>query len=299
MLAATGRAEKVIPGFDDTETEIGTSKTWQKKFDRKVKVGIVGYGLCKFGASFGFQDHPNVEIVAVSDLFPDRCAALAKACRCEKTYLSLEKMVKDDSIEAIFVATDAPHHAEHCMLVMNHGKHVGVAVPAVYGNLEHAHQLFETVKKTGMNYMMFETSCYHSSLYAMRHLYKQDIFGKLIYSEGEYYHYCPTKMGGYKDWRNGPPPLWYATHSTAFYCGVTDGSFTGVSCQAMPSTLPYLAPGANQYNNRFGTEVALLRTSEGGTSRMVMSYDLPGSHGVMGRIYGQKCAYNGGAQGRP
>ena len=50
----------------------------------------------------------NDEVVAVSDLFPDRCAALAQACRCEKTYPSLEELVKDDSIEAVFVATDAP-----------------------------------------------------------------------------------------------------------------------------------------------------------------------------------------------
>ena len=81
--------------------------------DKKVRVGIVGYGVCKFGSAFGFQDHPNVEIVAVSDLIPDRCAALAKECRCAKTYPSLEEMVKDDAIEAVFVATDAPHHAEH------------------------------------------------------------------------------------------------------------------------------------------------------------------------------------------
>ena len=52
--------------------------------DRKVRVGIVGYGVCRFGAAFSFQDHPNVEVAAVSDLFPDRCAALARACRCER-----------------------------------------------------------------------------------------------------------------------------------------------------------------------------------------------------------------------
>ncbi len=81
-------------------------------------MGIVGFGVCQFGAAFSLQDHPNVEVVAVSDLFPDRCQALAKACRCEKTYPSLEEMVKDDKIEAIFVATDAPSHARHCIEVL-------------------------------------------------------------------------------------------------------------------------------------------------------------------------------------
>ena len=76
-------------------------KVWQPVSDRKVRVGIVGYGYCKFGAAFGFQDHPNVEIVAVSDLFPDRRDGLMKACRCEKSYPSLEELVKDDTIEAV------------------------------------------------------------------------------------------------------------------------------------------------------------------------------------------------------
>ena len=40
--------------------------------------------------------NPNrCEIVAVSDLIPERCAGLARDCRCAKTYPSLEEMVKD------------------------------------------------------------------------------------------------------------------------------------------------------------------------------------------------------------
>jgi hypothetical protein len=42
--------------------------------NRKVKVGIAGYGVCKFGAAFGFQNHPNVEVVAATDLDPAKCA---------------------------------------------------------------------------------------------------------------------------------------------------------------------------------------------------------------------------------
>src|ERR1051325_3169044 len=100
--------QKAIPGLEKAPEDPNASKGWNPISDRKIRVGIVGYGLCQFGAAFGFQDHPNVEVVAVSDLFPDRCANLATACRCSKTYASLEEMVKDDKIEAIFLATDAP-----------------------------------------------------------------------------------------------------------------------------------------------------------------------------------------------
>ncbi|MFV1967660.1 MAG: Gfo/Idh/MocA family protein, partial [Pirellulaceae bacterium] len=250
-------------------------------------------GVCRFGAAFGFQDHPNVEVAAVSDLFPDRCAALAEVCRCEKTYPSLEELIKDDSIEAVFVATDAPSHARHCIDVLKHGKHVASAVPASFGSLEEADQLFEIVKKTSRKYMMFETSCFHADLYAMRQIYGAGGFGKLVYSEGEYYHYTKDPIDSYKQWRVGVPPQWYPTHSNAYYVGVTWGSFTEVCCMGMPSLTPWLQAENNRYKNPFGTEIATFRTSEGGMSRMAVSWDTPGHHGEMGRIRGQKGSFYG------
>jgi predicted dehydrogenase len=297
-LPSSGRAQdKVIQGFEKAPTDPNASKGWKPVSDRKVRVGLVGYGVCQFGAAFGFQDHPNVEVVAVSDLIPDRCAGLAKAARCAKTYPSLEELVKDDRIEAVFVATDAPSHARHCIEVLKHGKHVASAVPAVFGSLEQAHQLFEAVKASGRKYMMFETSYFHEDLYAMRQIYNAGGLGKLLYSEGEYFHYMSTPIDSYKGWRIGLPPQWYPTHSNAYYVGVTGDSFTEVSCMGMPSRIEHLRPGNNPYRNAFGTEIALFRTSEGGMSRMGVSWDSPGFGGEMGRIRGEKGSYYGKFEG--
>jgi len=283
--------QKAIPGLEKAPEDPNASKGWKPVSNRKIRVGIVGYGLCQFGAAFGFQDHPNVEVVAVSDLFPDRCTNLAKACRCSKTYPSLEEMVKDDKIEAIFLATDAPSHAHHAMLVLEHGKHVGSCVPAVWGSLEDADKLFQTVKKTGLKYMMFETSCFHEELYAMRQLYKDGKLGKILYSEGEYFHYQSTPLPSYKEWRVGGPPQWYPTHSNAYYIGVTDGTFTEVSCMGIPSRIECLKPQNNVYKNPFGTEIALFRTGEGAMSRMGVSWDTPGNEGEFGRVRGELGSY--------
>jgi predicted dehydrogenase len=288
---------KAVQGFEDiTKASEKTSKGWKPVSDRKIRVGIVGYGFCKFGAAFGFQDHPNVEVVAVSDLFPDRRDGLAKACRCKKTYDSLEELVKDDTIEAVFCSTDPPHHAQHCMEVLKHGKHVAVNVPAVWGSLEQADQLYEAVKKAkGLHYMMFETSFYHPGLWPMSQIYKAGGFGKHIYSEGEYYHYHDgsAPMPSYKGWRDGPPPLWYATHSTAYYIGVTGGSLTHVSCQAKPGHWYWLKPGANKFDNRHSTETALFQTSDGGAFRALCCFDSPGHEGVKGRFRGELGSFDG------
>lgn len=292
-LGSSGRAQQPAPGArilgaEGVKTSARPDKVWKPISDRKIRVGIVGYGVCQFGAAFGFQDHPNVTVAAVSDLFSDRCAGLAKACRCEKTYPSLEELVKDDSIEAVFVATDAPSHARHCIDVLRHGKHVACAVPAVFGSIEDAHKLYEAVKASGKTYMMFETSAYHDECHAMRQIYRAGGFGKLVYTEGEYYHYSVEQIPSYREWRVGLPPQWYPTHATAYHVAVTGGSFTDVSCRGMPSVVKKFLPGNNAYNNRFGTEIALFRTSDGGMARMGVSWDthVPGSE--TGRVYGQK-----------
>ena len=296
---ALGQEVKNIAGFDDTQTETDQSAVWKPKSDRKIKMGLVGFGLCQFSAQFGLQDHPNVEVVAVSDLIPERCAELSKVVKCEKTYPSLEEMVKDKEIEAIYVATDAPSHARHCMEVLKHGKHVASAVPACWGDLDEANQLYELVKKSGLNYMMFETSAFHDDCYAMRQIYNAGGFGNLIYSEGEYYHYFGEPIPSYKDWRVGLPPQWYPTHSNAYYVCVTGGSFTEVSCMGNRSIIPHLRPENNVYKNPFGSEIALFRTGEGGMARMLVAWDTAGVGGEMGRIHGQRGSFRGTYSGLP
>lgn len=262
-------------------------KPYEPKTDRKVRVGIVGYGYCKFGADWGFQHHPNVEVVAVSDLIPERCAGLMKACRCEKSYESLEALVQDPKIEAVFVATDAPSHARHCMEALKHGKHVMCAVPATWGSIEEGEQLLDTVKKTGLKYMMGETSYYHAACHAMRTIYKAGGFGRLVYSEGEYFHYSPTPIPSYKEWRTGMPPLWYPTHSTAYYIGVTGQRFTSVSCLGFRGKFDAFKAGANRYNNPFTDEIAMFETSEGGVSRMLMGKSVHQHVNETGRVFGE------------
>ena len=121
--------------------------------------------------------------------------------------------------------------------------------------------------------------------------------GSLVYSEGEYYHYFGRPLGGYNPktraidvngWRKGMPPQWYPTHATAYYVGVTGGSFTEVSCMGNRGVVPHLQPENNAYGNPFGSEIALLRTSEGGMSRMAVCWDMPSAHGEQGRVFGQK-----------
>lgn len=293
-LLHSASAAEGIPGFDQTKTDYDRSRQWRPFSDRKIRLGIVGHGVCRFGLAFDLQHHPNVELVAVSDLFPDRCADMARQAKCEKTYPSLEEMVKDDSIEAIYCATDAPAHAKHAILCMEHGKHVATAVPAFRGDIEDAEDLLACCKKNkGLVYAMFETSCFHDDLYAMEKLFAAGVFGRIVYSEGEYCHphsLGAPSIGSYKDWRKKGCPMWYPTHATAYYVGVTHQSLLEVSCQGTPhfdesKRIP------NAIGNLFRSEVGLFRTAEGGLSRMIICSS-QGEYLEAGRIRGEYAGFN-------
>lgn len=75
LAGHTGAAEapkdaggKVIPGFEKRQDDPNAAKGWQPVSDRKIRGGIAGYGLCQFGAAFFYQNHPNVAVVAATDL---------------------------------------------------------------------------------------------------------------------------------------------------------------------------------------------------------------------------------------
>ncbi len=277
-----------IPGFDETDPGKLQGKPWEPVSDRVIRVGIVGHGICQFGAHFGFQDHPNSEVVAVSDLDPERCRKMAEITRCDTRYPSLEEMLKDEQVEVVFLATDAPSHARQAVMALEHGKHVGCCVPACFGSLEDGEALYEAVRKSGLKYMMFETSAYHADLHVMREAYQAGLLGRIVYSEGQYYHYFPEALGGHNNWRTGSPPMWYPTHATAYHIAVTGGSYTDVSCVGFRGKIGHCQADANPYGNPFDSATALFKTNEGGASRMNICWGTPGAGGEWGEVRGER-----------
>jgi hypothetical protein len=68
--AATGnslldfaRAAEVIPGFDRTKPDYDRTKQWKPFSDRKVRVGIVGHGVCQFGLAFDLQSQRTARTI--------------------------------------------------------------------------------------------------------------------------------------------------------------------------------------------------------------------------------------------
>ena len=290
-------------GFDETAGDLDGAKPWEPFSERKVRVGIAGEGVCSFGSQFGYQFHPNAEVVSCADVQPENLKRLQQRVRAPKAYASCEEMIRhaaEDKLEAVYIATDAPSHVKLAIMALEHGLNVASAVPALLGReqLEYVPKLVDAVKRSGKLYQMNETTAFRQSCYEMRKLYEAGAMGEIVYSEGEYFHCSDLKsglgVGSYGGWREGLPPLYYPTHSTGFYTCVTHKRFTEVTCIGRQSTLPVYRDGGrhNRYGNPYGGEFAFLKTEDGGSSRMLVSYDVPCVNGERGRVWGQRGGYD-------
>lgn len=233
---------------------------------KKVRIGVVGG---RFGCSFQWHEHPDCEVVAVSDLRPERRKQLSDTYKCARTYDSLEELVKAPDIDAVAIFTDGPLHVQHVVASMSNGKHCISAVPAAWGTMEQAHTLAETVKNYGLTYMMAETGYYQQATMSARKFYKDGKFGDLYYCESEYQHPGLEVLymeNGKRTWRYGVAPMHYPTHTTAHIIGVTGERLTKVTCVGWGDDDPILKD--NAYNNPFWNESAMFTTDRGRAFRM-------------------------------
>jgi predicted dehydrogenase len=235
--------------------------------EKKVRIGIVGGS---FGATFHFHEHPNCIVEAVSDLRTDRRNHLMQVYRCSKSYESLEKLLFDKNIDAVFCATPAPMHLDHATKTLRAGKHVMSAVPAVIGTLEDCQKLLDAVKASGRNYMMAETSYYRQGVISARQFQQEQKFGRIFSAEAEYHHSGLEDLywdeAGKPTWRYGLAPMHYPTHCTAMLIGVTGERLTQVSCIGWGDDDPIVKD--NVYHNPFWGETALFNTDRGTAFRV-------------------------------
>jgi predicted dehydrogenase len=255
---------------------------------KRIRMGVVGGG---FGIAFPWHEHPNAEVVAVSDLIPERRNNMMKVFKCKTSYESLEKLVLAKDIDAVAIWTPVPDHAKHVELVLNSGKHAICAVPLGMDR-EECEKILETVKRTGLTYMMGETSFYRQDTITARQWYKEGKFGEMLCVEGEYYHdhtgkntrYWHDKNG--PTWRYGFAPMHYPTHATSFLTGVTGERITEVSCMGWGDDDEVLR--TNGYKNPFWNCTALCRTNRGHYAKMSVFWSIQVGFAERANWFGSK-----------
>ena len=257
---------------------------------KRIRIGVVGG---RFGAAFYWHEHPNCTVAAVTDLRPERRERLRRVYRCDNVFDSMEEMIRKygKHLDALAIFTEAPNHVRHSVMAMEAGLHVCCAVPAAM-TLEECERLIETTRRTGLTFMMAETSYWQQHTITARKLYQEGAFGHLYAAYSMYRHPGLEVLffeGGKPTWRHGFPPMHYPTHCTAHLIGVTGERLTEVVCHGWGDRSPALV--GNPYNNPFWNETAQFKTDRGNTFRVEVWW--AGAHRGCERAewYGSKLSF--------
>lgn len=241
-----------------------------------IKLGIVGAGSFLSNAFLPvFVAHPGIGDIYIADLVTERAEKLADKFKLAGHGTTLDDILKHD-LDAVAVFTPRHTHAALAIQAMNAGCHVYMAVPAAV-SLEELSQLVETSARTRRVCVTGETSHYYPEIVYCREEFASGRWGTFVHADAQYIHDMATWGPHFRltygdQWRRYAtiPPMHYATHSFSMPLSITGARVTHVSAHGFRDLDPTSGynVGENPWDNIFSNEVALGRTSDGGTIRI-------------------------------
>jgi predicted dehydrogenase len=241
-----------------------------------LRLGFVGAGsfLADHFAEI-FVRHPGIAQIWVADLDEERARKLVARFGLAGAVRSLEDLLRL-GVDAVAIFTPRHTHAALALRAMEEGVHVYMAVPAAV-NLDELAALTAMSARTRRVCMTGETSYYYPEAVYCREEYASGRWGQFVFAEAQYTHDMATwgphfRLSAGDNWRRAAaiPPMYYATHSFSLPLSVTGARVTHVSAQGFidPIAGSGYGQGENAWDNPHSNQVALGRTSDGGSIRV-------------------------------
>ena len=116
--------------------------------NEKLRVGVIGVGGQGKNHVKNWRSHDDVMLTYVCDVDETRLAEAAKLAPEANPVADLRRILDDDSIDAVSIATPDHWHTPAALLAMDAGKHVYVEKPCSH-NIREGRMLVEAQRRTG------------------------------------------------------------------------------------------------------------------------------------------------------
>lgn len=159
----------------------------------EIRVGVVGLG-CRGWHNINtmIKSDKGVRIVAVCDVYEDRCERAAEAVEKAgqntpfKT-TDYKELINNPDIDVVTVFSGWESHIEIAIAAMEAGKDVGMEVGGA-SSIEECQQLVDAQEKTGRRFMFLENCCYGKKEMLVRNMARDGLFGDIVHCHGAYAH---------------------------------------------------------------------------------------------------------------
>jgi Oxidoreductase family, NAD-binding Rossmann fold len=161
----------------------------------QVRIGFIGLGQRGPGHVMRSSKIEGVQITALSDLRPERVAAVQKRLEGSGHSPALysgkedewKKLCDRKDVDLVYVSTPWHLHAPMAVYAMEQGKHVAIELPGVV-TMDECWQVVETSERTRKHCMYLENCCYDFFELLTLNMARQGFFGEVIHGEGAYIH---------------------------------------------------------------------------------------------------------------
>ncbi len=208
-----------------------------------IRIAVVGL---HFGADFVpiYQQHPDVERVAVCDLNEALLHQVGDRFGIATRFTRLEEILASDAWDAVHLLTPVPLHVAQTLAVLGAGKHCACAVPMATDR-EDLRRIVAAQRQSGKNYMMMETTVYTREFLFARDLCARGELGALTFLRGTYFQ---DLEGDYPLYWRAQPPMHYATHAIAPLLALAQTRARKVCCFGSGRLRPDIQqPGGNTF----------------------------------------------------
>lgn len=157
--------------------------------DKRIRLAIIGG---QRGGSFNValaQLKDRVKLSALCDPDPQVRAHWSKLFPGILAYDNYDNLLREDTCDAVLVATPLPMHASQSIQALKAGRHVLSEVTAVKSHQE-ALDLVAAVNASDRVYMMGENYTYARPHLMILNMVRKGLFGELTYAMGAYIHDC-------------------------------------------------------------------------------------------------------------
>lgn len=143
--------------------------------NKTFKIGIIGAGWIAEKMAETVAAMNGYEISAIASRSIERARSFAAKFNIEKAYGSYEKLVCDDDIDLVYVATPHSHHFQHTKLAVEHGKPCLVE-KAFTANARETTELLQLAESKGV----FVTEAIWTRYMPLSHMIKELLDGGAI-----------------------------------------------------------------------------------------------------------------------
>ncbi|WP_047979744.1 Gfo/Idh/MocA family protein [Ornithinibacillus contaminans] len=143
-----------------------------------IHIGIIGLGAIGQRLIKQFNEHAEVEIVAVCDRMESLVHDTAASIDRVQAYTDYHELIADSKVDLVYVAVPPKFHHQIVMDVLQAKKHVLCEKPLA-NSLEEAQEMAEAAKKSGVVHAMNFPLNYEAGATKFAELIRQNYVGKL------------------------------------------------------------------------------------------------------------------------